>query len=221
MSFDREKEILVTNRQNGVTGYKVENISLQGGSITRTFNPQETKAVPFKELEALSSTPGGKKILDEYLIVKDSEALQQLNMQVEPEYNYDENTVRNLLKTGTLEELEDCLNFAPAGVIDLIKKVAVEDELADLNKRELITAKTGFNISNNIDINHIMNENNNNEVKEQKTRKSKTVFGEQLQEQESAVEVIVEEKPKRKAGRPKKVVEETPTTEGELFKETF
>ena len=211
MSFDRDKEIQVTNRQNGVTGYRVENISLQGGSITRTFNPQETKTVTYRELESLATTPGGKDILNDYLVVHDKEALEHLNMAVEPEYYYNEKTIRELLKTGTLEELEDCLNFAPSGVIDLIKKIAVDEEIPDLNKRELITSKTGFNITNNIDINHIMNEGEETKVEEQKVRKSKTVFGEQEQVEES--------KPVRKAGRPKKV--EEPSTNEEIFIETI
>jgi hypothetical protein len=40
------------------------------------------------------------------------------------------------------------LNFAPEGIIDLLKDIALEIELPDSRKRALIKDKIGFNIDN-------------------------------------------------------------------------
>ena len=45
---------------------------------------------------------------------------------VEPEYFYTEKEVKELLTNGSLEQLEDTLNFAPEGVIELIKTMPVK-----------------------------------------------------------------------------------------------
>ncbi len=79
-------------------------------------------------------------------------------METEPEYFYTEDDIKEILLNGSLDQLEDTLNFAPKGVIDIIKKVAVDLEIPDIRKRDMISEKTGLNISNAIDINHIMSE---------------------------------------------------------------
>ena len=43
--------------------------------------------------------------------------------------------------------------FAPSGVVDLVKDVAVEIELNDVKKRDAILNKTGFNVTNAINFN--------------------------------------------------------------------
>ena len=88
-----------------------------------------------------------------------------LNIETEPEYFYTEKEIKELLITGTLDQLKDCLDFAPEGVIELIKKIAVEIQLPDIRKRDAITAKTGFSISNAITVNQIMDA--EDEVKEE------------------------------------------------------
>jgi hypothetical protein len=52
----------------------------------------------------------------------------------------------DLLKNGTQEAFLDCLDFAPQGVIDLIKKYAVSLPLSDYNKRQALKQKTGFDV---------------------------------------------------------------------------
>ena len=80
-----------------------------------------------KELRKLSYIPGGEVILREYLVIDNKEALDELlNGGVEPEYFYTEDEIKTLLLTGSLDQLMDCLDFAPGGVIDLVKKYAVE-----------------------------------------------------------------------------------------------
>ena len=72
--------------------------------------------------------------------------------KVEPEYDYTPTDIKNLLLNGSLDELLDCLDFAPEGVIEIVKDLAVELPLNDVAKREAILNKTGFNVTNAIEI---------------------------------------------------------------------
>jgi len=56
------------------------------------------------------------------------------------------------MEHGSLDEFLDCLDFAPEGVKDLIKNLAVELPLNDVAKREAIFNKLGFNVDNAIRI---------------------------------------------------------------------
>jgi hypothetical protein len=51
-----------------------------------------------------------------------------------------------------LDRLEDLLNFAPTGVIELAKDLAVNLQIPDTRKRALISKKTGFNVDKAIEI---------------------------------------------------------------------
>lgn len=136
------KLVPVTNRDNGLVCLKLSNNKLI------EFNPGQTRKVSIDDLIEANSSTGNRVILRDYLVVQDKEALDILEMEPEPEYFYSEKEVRKLLAEGTIEQLEDCLNFAPGGVIDLLKEIAVETKLPDMRKRELIAKKTGFNLDN-------------------------------------------------------------------------
>lgn len=153
--------VKITNRDNGFVGYKIADLN-----IYRRFAPGETKEVPLSELKALQYTTGGDSMLKNLFVINDREALAALNMMnVEPEYFYSAEDVEKLLFEGSLDQLEDALNFAPDGVINLIKDIAVKKEIPDMRKRELITKKTGFGVQNAINVNHILND--NSEVEEE------------------------------------------------------
>lgn len=147
----------VTNRNNGVTTYVL------GDDSSRTFALNETKKIDIEELKALSAVPGGEYLLRNYLIVNDKSALDFLNIDPEPEYFYTETEIKELLMNGSMDQLEDCLNFAPNGVIELVKSIAVDMKLPDVRKRELIGRKTGFNVGNAIRVNEVLNEDNEKE----------------------------------------------------------
>ena len=55
--------------------------------------------------------------------------------------------IKTLLLSGSLEQLQDCLDFAPSGVIDLVKDYAVKLEINDISKRNAILTATGFNVT--------------------------------------------------------------------------
>jgi len=54
--------------------------------------------------------------------------------------------IKDLLVRGSLDAFLDALDFAPIGVIDLIKTMAVQLPLTDLNKRRALKEKTGFDV---------------------------------------------------------------------------
>ena len=140
--------VKVTNRDNGSVGYSVPDLG-----IHRTFQPRESKEISAEELRKLSYLPGGDVIIKEYLIIHNEELLKELLGEVEPEYYYPEEEVKALLLSGSLEQLQDCLDFAPSGVIDLIKSLAVSLKIDNVSKRKAIQDKTGFNVTRAIEIN--------------------------------------------------------------------
>lgn len=141
--------VKVTNRDNGSVGYSIPDLN-----IHRTFQPKESKEITAEELRKLSYLPGGDVIIRDYLIIHNSpELLKELLGEVEPEYYYSEEDVKTLLLSGSLEQLQDCLDFAPNGVIDLIKSLAVSLKIDNLSKRKAIQEKTGFNVTRAIEIN--------------------------------------------------------------------
>ena len=127
-----------------------------------------------EELRKLSYIPGGEKILRDYLIIQNEEAINELLNHVEPEYFYTEEDVKNLLVKGSLDALKDCLEFAPAGTIDLVKKISVELPLNDVEKRETIYKMTGFNVDSAVRIDRESKENDEEPV-EKKERRVETV----------------------------------------------
>lgn len=146
-----KRKVRITNRNNGTTGYKLQN------GVTRNFAIGQSMVVDFDELELLQNARGGDYLLKNYFIIQDDDVIEELNMEVEPEYKYTEKEIAFLLAEGTLDQLEDALTFAPVGVIEIIKDMAVKTELPDTRKRKLITEKTGFNIDNAIRVRTIMN----------------------------------------------------------------
>jgi hypothetical protein len=151
--MDKNKLVNVRNRNNGSTGY-----FLADARINRTWQPNEVKQISLGELESLQWEPGGDYILKNLLVVEDAEVVKDLNMQVEPEYFYTEEEIRKVLFEGSLDALLDFLDFAPEGAIEVIKHIAVNEELPDTRKREAISKHTGFNIDTAIQINRMMEE---------------------------------------------------------------
>lgn len=164
--MENKKIVEVRNRDSGYVGYSIRDLG-----IWRNFAPGEIKRIPLEELESLQYAPGGEYTLKHLLMINDKDALSVLNITTEPEYFYTEAEVKELLTKGTLDQLKDCLDFAPEGVIELIKKIAVEIELPDTLKRTAITKRTGFNIDNAIMVNKVMDI-PTEEVTEEKVRRT-------------------------------------------------
>jgi len=149
---NEKRMVMVRNRNVGSTGYTLDN------GFHRQFEHNEVKKIPLEELQQLSYAPGGEYILKNLLVIDDKSALEYLNMTVEPEYFYSDEDIKKILIDGSLDQLEDTLNFAPEGVIESLKRFAVELEIPDVRKRDMISAKTGFNITSAINVNHVLAE---------------------------------------------------------------
>ena len=131
----------VKNRSSSVVVY-----SIPESNLRRTFAPGETKRIPFSELEKLTYQPGGRELIANFLQIMEEEVTQDLNIHREPEYNMSEAQVRDLILNGSLDAFLDALDFAPIGVIDLIKSLSVSLPITDFKKREALLKKTGFDV---------------------------------------------------------------------------
>ena len=128
----------VKNRSASVTGYTIPDLG-----VRRSFAPGETKRISLEELEKLSYIPGGMALLANFLQIEESANLMR---NVQPEYYMSEKDVEKLIKEGSLDEFLDCLDFAPEGVIELIKVIAAKLPLNDVQKREALKNKTGYDL---------------------------------------------------------------------------
>ena len=141
----------VKNRSAGVATYKIPEMG-----IRRSFAPGEIKKISAEELEKLTYRPGGMAILANFLQIMEPEAIAKVGLRTEPEYNMSEQDIIKLMKDGSLDEFLDCLDFAPTGVIDLIKKLSVALPLTDIQKVGALKAKTGFDCQ--AALKHVMEE---------------------------------------------------------------
>ena len=132
----------VKNRSASTVIYSIPEMN----NLRRECRPGEIKSGTGSELIQLSYRPGGRRIIENYLLINNEEVLDGLNMEVEPEYKLDEAGVVKLLKDGSEDQLIDCLNFAPEGVKDLVKAVALAMPLNDLNKCKIIKDMLGYDV---------------------------------------------------------------------------
>lgn len=139
--MDNSTVFNVKNRSAGVVGYIIPE-----EKIRREFAPGETKHISWFELDKLSYQPGGLRLMEEYLLIFNDDAVKELNLKTEPEYFMTETDVIKAIKEGSLDEWLDLLDFAPAGVMDLVKQLSVTIPLNDYNKRNALKEKTGFDV---------------------------------------------------------------------------
>lgn len=132
----------VKNRSASMVVYTIPE-----NNVRREFMPGETKKIPKEELDQLSFQPGGRELMAGFLQIQSDEALQDLNIPVEPEYFMSEQEVADLIKTGDYDAFLDCLDFCPTGVMDLIKRFAVEIPMTDTRKISALKEKTGFDVA--------------------------------------------------------------------------
>lgn len=144
-NFDMKKLVRVTNRCGGMAIYKIPE-----HGIRREFIAGESKMIPYEELVWLSYQPGGRNMMTNTFLIEEVKATKELNIHTEPEYFMTENDVINMLQNGSVDELLDALDFAPTGVIQIIKDQAVALPIYDMRKRQAILEKTGFDVTSAI-----------------------------------------------------------------------
>lgn len=131
----------VKNRGASTVVYKIAD-----KGIRREFKPGQVMQISSEELEELTFQPGGTLILSQFLQILDLEGIQAVRIKTEPEYHMDEAAVAQLITSGSLDAFLDCLDFAPIGVIDLVKKLSISIPMVDIQKRKALKEKTGFNV---------------------------------------------------------------------------
>lgn len=145
--LENTDRIRIENRANAIVSYHVPE-----SKVVRRFVANEIKEVPMGELRQAIQIPGTKRLIESNLIIHSKEAVEELLPDAEPEYFYNAKDVDFLLERGSLDQLKDALDFAPEGVVGLIKEQAVKTELNDMKKREAILEQTGFDVTKAIDI---------------------------------------------------------------------
>jgi len=148
MALNQTQLVPVTNISGAPVVYTIPEMN-----IRREFSKNETKGnISVKEIRSLWYMPGGDVLIKDYLSVGNDELLAELGVKPEAEYHWTEEDVKNLLLHESLERLQDALDFAPAGIVEIIKDLAVSLEINDMSKRQAILDKTGMNITKAIDL---------------------------------------------------------------------
>lgn len=121
--------------------------SLPEMNIRRVFALGESKELDEKEMNALYQMDGGKTLIEEYLLVDDEEWCNK-HFSEEPalEYFWKPDDIKKCLLQDELALFQETLEYAPLGVIDLIKMYAWQLPISDLNKIEAIKQATGFDV---------------------------------------------------------------------------
>ena len=131
----------VKNRSASMVVYRIPE-----DGIRREFAPGESKKIGYSELEKLSYQSGGRALMANFLQIEDESVTDNLNIRTEVEYYMSEDQIVDLIKSGSLDAFLDCLDYAPVGVIDLLKKYAVSIPMNDIQKRKALKEKTGFDV---------------------------------------------------------------------------
>lgn len=143
------KTVTVINRSGGFVYYDLPELN-----IKRAFAPKEVKKVSSDELVQLGMKEGGQKLLHDYLFIDDADVrLEATNIQEEVEYFLKEEQIPGWMNNCSLDEFKDALDFAPKGVIELIKDFAISMPLNDVAKREALKTQLKFDVAKAIEIN--------------------------------------------------------------------
>ena len=135
------KYFIVKNRSTSRVIYQIPSLN-----IRHEFAPGESMRISFDELKKFMYEPGARNLVENFLQITADEVLNEFNINAQPEYYLSEQQIKDLLLTGSLDAFLDCLDFAPIGVIDLIKSYAVSLPLSDYNKRQALKQKIGFDV---------------------------------------------------------------------------
>ena len=191
---NKEKRVKVVNRTSGSLAYKIDTLR-----VTRHWRkPGDYLNISIAELLELKTVRGGQSLLENYVIIEDKEALSVLfpDQELEPEYNYGLKEIEFLLYEADTEQLLDALDFAPKGVLDLIKAKSAEKLPNTTAKIEAINKKFKIDLNK---VNELYQEKEILEEKPEPTRRRRTapIVETEEQKQESSLpkyKVVKEDK---------------------------
>lgn len=116
------------------------------------FGPQQTKTITAGELRSMAYVPGVITMLyDGKLRLQNKELCEEFNIPTDiPEYDMTMDEVDDMLLNKDKDYLLDALDFAPEGILELIKSRAIELKIPDILKRKYISDALGCDIDNMI-----------------------------------------------------------------------
>jgi len=137
----------VINRSDGVVAYVLPELN-----IRRVFNINEVKDIDEKELNALVQMDGGAILLKRDLLVNDKEWVKCQWPDVPIEYFWKEEDIKKCLLEDPLDLFQETLDYAPDGVLEIMKRLSWQLPLTDLNKIAALEKKLKFNVLAAIEI---------------------------------------------------------------------
>lgn len=142
------KMVDVKNRTKTTLYYEIPELR-----VSRSFGGEETKSIDIEELKALQYVPGGDVMLQQYLLIEDEDALNELQLTLSDVYSLNRDDIKNILINGSNEDLTYFVKHAPKGGIEALKEIGIETRLSDVNKNKIIFDNTGYNIMSAIGVN--------------------------------------------------------------------
>lgn len=138
--------ITVTNRSTGTVAYSIPEMK-----VNRLFSVGETKPITEKELNALWSRHGGAVLIMNDLQVNDKEWCKK-HWNVPIEYFWGHEEIKKCLMEDSVELFSETIDYAPGGVIEIIKQLAWQLPLSDRNKAHVLREKLNFDVENVIKV---------------------------------------------------------------------
>lgn len=137
-----DKMVRVWKRASGGVSY-----ILDDPKVRREWNRgDEVKIVSFHELYTLLNEPGGRAILQYFLLIKDQDVLKALSLPLDPEYQYTEADCKTLALKGTRDQILDALEFGGYGVATLIKRAATETKIDSTERKKMLNEIFKFDL---------------------------------------------------------------------------
>lgn len=130
----------VMNRDVGQTGYHLPELQ-----IRRVFNVGEIKELKEEEILLLYNTDAGRLMLCQILQIQNKDFVREHIWPEAPiEYFWTKEQIRKCLEEDSVELFSETLDYAPEGVINILKDLAWRLPLTDLNKCNIMKTKLGF-----------------------------------------------------------------------------
>lgn len=123
----------VVNRSDGQVVYVLPELN-----IRRVFNIGEDKDLENDEVEALWQSPGGVELIQNYLLIEDKEWIKNHWREVPLEYFWSIEDIKKCLLEDPIDLFQETLDYAPDGVLDIMKRLSWQLPLNDLNKMDAI-----------------------------------------------------------------------------------
>ena len=114
--------------------------------------PHGQRAITVADIRECSYDKGCTDIFRNYVQICNAQLAQEFGVTADIiEYNWGEKEILDCLNATGTEVLEDALDLAPDGIKEAIVDKAVEIELPDMRKRQIIDDALGINITHKID----------------------------------------------------------------------